>query len=120
MKYTATFVLLCVLCACQQTATNLSPEPISSGPIIAASSVPDLSTVEEDLAFKAELAKLLEQMEPGIQEKTQATGLTLEHAQSLIEDLDDSDFKLKSSYQPVPHSNLETRLLQENIFMCLF
>lgn len=118
MKYSATFALVCLITACQGTQSNLSPLNPSTIPEAATSSptTNPAAMSSEDQAFKIELGALLKQMEPGIQENKRVSELTLEHAQALIEDPNQSSFNLKSLYQPVAQSNLETRLLQEGLF----
>lgn len=105
-------LLLCVL-------SGLSAcTPAASGPVASPlrSNTSQQKQAEKDQALKNQLAEILNQLEPQIQEYAAVSELTLEHALQLAEDTANTSFRLQSDYQPLPPSALSQRLLRSGIY----
>lgn len=107
--------------ACQPTATQPANPQASGTPQTPNSATPSAMPSKEaqaDPEFKAELVQILEQIEPGIQERAEVSALTLEHAKQLAAN-PEGDFQMQAthgSYQPLPPTYLETQLLAHQIY----
>lgn len=102
------------LTACSEappTATTPAVQQPSSG----TQSNSGESSSSQDASLKDELAQILQTLEPGIQEKSAVSEITLAQAEQIAVDLSDTAFKVQN-YQPLAPSALEILLQRAEIF----
>lgn len=94
-------------------AVTASPTLVST---VNVSPAPANVEIVADAALKQDLIAELSRQVPDTRELAQASLLAEEHARQLANNPQDSEFKLKAVYDPIPPGALSTRLLQEGIY----